>query len=397
MTIPTYEAAVIGAGPYGMAATAHLLDAGIETRVFGDVMGFWKRQMPAGMFLRSIPDASDIADPHGSLSLRRYVSEKGLALERPIPRQLFIGYGEWFQSQTTPDVDPRKVTTVEKRDGHFRVTLDDGESISATRVIVATGPGPFAWKPPQFDDVPASLVSHSSQHQSFREFAGRRVLVVGAGQSALESAALLHESSADVEVVLRRRRLYWLDEERMGDSGPIHRFFYRRTGVGPVGVNWLVAAPGLFQQMPIELRRRVSRRALRPAGAFWLRSRLAEVPITAGRSIVSAAPRNGTLRLRLDNGSERDVDHVLLATGYRVDLARYAFLPRHLSEAIRTERGFPQLNAGLESSVPGIHFLGAPATGTFGPGMMFVVGTGFSARALVRSVLKHSSPTSRSS
>jgi cation diffusion facilitator CzcD-associated flavoprotein CzcO len=63
---------VIGAGPYGLSAAAFLRVAGIETRVFGDPMAFWKNRMPAGMFLRSNWKASHIADPDKKTTLDAY-------------------------------------------------------------------------------------------------------------------------------------------------------------------------------------------------------------------------------------------------------------------------------------------------------------------------------------
>ena len=52
MSKPEFEIAVIGAGPYGLSIAAHMADANISTRVFGDTMSFW-RNMPKGMKLRS--------------------------------------------------------------------------------------------------------------------------------------------------------------------------------------------------------------------------------------------------------------------------------------------------------------------------------------------------------
>jgi thioredoxin reductase len=386
---PTSEVVIIGAGPYGMAAASHLLEAGVETRVFGQVMGFWKARMPNLMLLRSLPAASDIADPRGSYSLSEYAARHSVPLEHPLPREVFVRYGEWFQRETVPVVDPRTVSLVEPNHDHFEVTLEDGERFSAGKVVAAAGPGSFAWKPPQFDDLPSGLASHSSQHASFAQFSGQSVLVIGGGQSALESAALLHEAGAGVEVLVRRDRVHWLDEDRPEDDyGPLHRLLYWEDGVGPPGINWLVAAPGVFRGLPVSLKRWVARKALRPAGAFWLRSRLKDVRITTERTVSAVAASDGRLRVRLDDGSEREVDHALLATGYRVDLARYSFLPPTVVQSIRTSDGFPVLGGGFESSVPGLFFLGAPATRTFGPGMMFVLGTRYSARALLRAVRK---------
>jgi FAD-dependent urate hydroxylase len=388
-----HDVAIIGAGPYGLSAAAHLLGGGLDTCVFGQVMEFWKTSMPEGMFLRSPLTASHIGDPRGLLSFTQYANESGIELRHPVPREIFVQYGEWFQRRAVGQVDPRMVRTIGVRGNVFCLTLDDGDTVSTTRVVIAAGPASFAWKPPQFEGLSSELASHPSQHRSFSSFAGRHVLVVGSGQSALESAALLHESGATVEVVARRPRIHWLHEDPEAGHQPLRRrLLYARTGVGPPGVNLLVASPAILKQLPSGLRAVISRRALRPAGAAWLRARLSDVPITVGRSIASVAAQNGTVRVRLDDGTERLANHALLATGYRVDLSRYTFLSSQLRTSIRTIRGFPILGPGLESSVPGLHFLGAPAAGSLGPRMLFVMGTEYSAPALLRSVLKQARP-----
>jgi len=80
------------------------------------------------------------------------------------------------------------------------------------------------------------------------------------------------------------------------------------------------------------------------------------------------------------------VDHVLLATGYQVDISRYRFLAPKLVASIRRTDGYPQLDSGFECSAPGLHFVGAPAAWTFGPLMRFVAGSEFTSRALLRRI-----------
>src|SRR5207245_11476929 len=93
--------------------------------------------------------------------------------------------------------------------------------------------------------------------------------------------------------------------------------------MGPRFVSWLIAWPRLFRRSPRALQDFLTGRAVRPAGASWLASRLAAVPITAGRTLAVATPTGSRLRLRLDAGAARLADHLLLATGYRVAAARY--------------------------------------------------------------------------
>jgi cation diffusion facilitator CzcD-associated flavoprotein CzcO len=271
--------------------------------------------------------------------------------------------------------------------------LEDGEPVCAQRVVIATGIGSFAGRPRQFDTVPPTLASHSSQHRDFGRFKGQSVVVVGGGQSALESAALLHESGAAVEVVVRSPRIHWL---RYGTrmhtwlhrrTNPLGRILYPPSEIGPFGLNWIVDTPPLLRQFPFALRSRIERRAIRPAGAGWLPPRMDGVRITTGRVIISANAVGQQVRLRLDDGSERCVNHALLATGYRVDISRCAFLAPDLLRSLRLVDGYPELTDGFEASLPGLHFLGASAAGTFGPLMRFVAGTGYAASALTHCIL----------
>jgi FAD-dependent urate hydroxylase len=384
--VATTDIAILGAGPYGLAIAAHLRRAGVSHRVIGDPMSFWRR-MPEGMLLRSNWTASCIAEYDGDLSLDSFIAASGVTFQRPIPLERFIAYGEWVQEKVAPDVDRRTVCLLENKADGFLLHMSDGEPVSARRVIVAAGIAPFARKPNVFADTPRRLATHTGEHQSFSEFAGKSVLVVGGGQSALESAALLHESGAGVEVVVRKPKLIWLH------GGKYHRMLgryaklvYAPTDVGPMGLSRLVAVPDLFRRLPRDLQGPLAHRAIRPAGATWLADRLAKVPIRLGNQVMSAKPVNGHLRIELDDGESRLVDHVVYGTGYQVDISRYPFFSPELLQAIKQVNGYPVLGRGLETSVPGLHIVGAPAAWSFGPIMRFVSGSWYAANSIVRSV-----------
>jgi hypothetical protein len=396
MTHEETEVAIVGAGPYGLSAAAHLRRAGVDVRVFGQPMSFW-RSMPAGMLLRSNWTATNIAELHGELSLESYQAETGARFSAPVPLERFTDYGDWVQRKVAPDVDLRLVSRVAQRNGGFRLTLQDGEELAATRVIVACGIQRFAWRPPEFEGLPQSLVSHTGDHSDLTHFAGKRVAVVGGGQSARECAALTHEAGAEVEVFARSRRLVWLRgvgvKKRLGRLGPI---VYAPTDVGPLWYSRLVALPDLFRRLPRRAQTRIARRSIRPAGSHWLIDRLAEVPLHVDCRVVSAAPVGGRLELELSTRETRVVDHLLLGTGYRVDISLYPFLDPELLADIRQADGYPVLSRGLESSVARLHFLGAPAAWSFGPIMRFVSGSWYGARALTRHVIDSAPATSAS-
>jgi hypothetical protein len=385
----TCHVTVIGAGPYGLSSAAYLQAAGVETRVFGEPMAFWENQMPVGMCLRSNWGASHIADPKQELTLDEYVRQKGNHISKPIPLNRFVEYGRWYQSQAVPDLDKRQVRSIDTDVRGFRVSMADGEEFTSRRVVVAGGISPFASKPAEFAAIPSALASHTSEHKDLGKFKGKRVVVIGAGQSALESAALFKELGIPVEVVARTNHLNWVGlHARLHHLGLVSKLLYSDRDVGPAGISRLVAMPHLFRRFPRVFQERTAYRAIRPAGAGWLQPRIAEIPITTGRKVVSANVAGTQLRLQLDDGSERLVDHALLATGFRVDVSRYPFLSPSLSKQVKTVNGYPILLRGLESSVPGLHFVGKPAAWSFGPLLGFVSGAEFASNELVRSITR---------
>jgi FAD-dependent urate hydroxylase len=382
------DAAIVGAGPYGLSSAAFLRDAGVGVQVFGEPMGYWRRHMPRGMLLRSRWRSSHIADPGRALSLDAYEKERGVRLPEHIPVEKFIDYGLWYQQRVAPDIDQRRVERIASSNGGFRLELDDGDEMRAKRVVVSAGLHGFADRPAPLCSLSGELVSHSSDHVEFTQFRGRSVLVVGAGQSALESAAFLNEAGADVEVLVRSPSVIWLrlDPQPEGRREQLRELMRPPTDVGG-RIGWVAAAPDLYRVVPGRARDVINKRCLRPRAGQWLKPPLADVPFTLDRRIVDAEPAGSGVRIRLDDGSKRSVDHVVLGTGFRVDAGSYPFLSDELRSRLELAGGYPRLGPGLESSVSGLHFTGATAALSFGPITRFVVGTWYAAPALTERIV----------
>lgn len=382
------DVAVIGAGPHGLGTAAELRRAGVEVRVIGEPMSFW-HAMPEGMWMRSRRSGSSILRPEGPLSMEGYVAATGITVPRHPTLAEFIDYGMWFQRQVAPDVDRRRVVRLERDAERFVITFDEGERLRANRVLVAAGIERFAHRPAMMKALPKGTTSHVADHRKLDGFKGQNVLVIGGGQSALESATLMHEQGADVEVLARGKQVFWLHGDGLMDSlGAFAPLFYAPTDVGPIGISRLVATPDVFRHVPRKPFDVISARAIRPAGASWLKPRMTEIPITAGTSVVRAEANGDGLRVELSDGTRRKADHLLFATGYKIDIKKYPFLERDLANSIRCADGYPVLRRGMESSVPKLHFLGAPAARDFGPVMRFVAGSWFTSGAVTRVVVK---------
>jgi hypothetical protein len=110
-----------------------------------------------------------------------------------------------------------------------------------------------------------------------------------------------------------------------------------------------------------------------------------------GRAVSHAKVIGDRVRLEVEeaDGVETEflTDHVIAATGYRVNLGSVPFLDASLLTHVRRVRHGPALSATFESSVTGLHFVGEAAAETFGPVMRFVYGTDFTSRRVTRHIV----------
>lgn len=382
------EVAIIGAGPYGLSIAAHLRARGVGFRIFGNAMENWRARMPAGMLLKSEGFASDLYDPERRFTLKSFCAQSGLPyadMGVPIPRDTLVNYGLSFQEHVVPDLENKKVVAMDRSSKDFLLQLDDGETLTAHRVIVAVGSSHFQYLPPSLACLPAEFLSHSSEHHDLSRFIGRDVTVVGGGASALDLAALLHEIGAHVRLVARRTSLVFLSK-----PGP-RSFWYRiRYPMSGIGGGWrsrfFTDAPMLFRYLPQQIRLRTIKTYLGPAGAWFARDRIVgHVPLLLAHAPAYTEVRGGRVYMQCQGDgvqSELLTDHVIAATGYRVDIGRLDFLSDKIRTSLRSIENAPVLSRNFESSVPGLYFVGLASAPCFGPVMRFLFGAGYTARRL---------------
>jgi Pyridine nucleotide-disulphide oxidoreductase len=385
------DVAVIGAGPYGLSVSAHLSARGIPHEIFGTPMDTWRRHMPAGMYLKSEGFASNLADPTGEHTLERFCRESEFEYGRqavPISLDIFSRYGLWFQERLVPKLDPRLVERLRATGRGFELVLDDGESLSARKVVVATGVQRHAYVPAVLRELPPEVLTHTYDHDPAEPVEGGTV-VVGAGQSALEAAALVREHGGEVRLVARGRTIDWLSKPG-GNARPLRqRWKYPESGLGEGRAQWAYSNHALFfHAAPERWRLDKAFSVLGPAGGWWLKPRIeGVVEARLGRRLVSAATEDGAVRLRLegpDGPEELVAGRVVAGTGYRLGFEGMPFLDPQLRDAIQPVAGTAVLGRSFQSSVPGLFFVGFPAAPSFGPLMRFVYGADFTARRVVR-------------
>jgi pyridine nucleotide-disulfide oxidoreductase len=381
------EVLIAGAGPYGVSLASHLRQRQVPFRIFGQPMRFFL-DMPRGIFLKSFAFGTTIETPE-HITFDRWCRERRLEDREPCKIESFTEYGLWLQKKLVPEVEPVDVELVEGIQGGFRVTLSSGERVDARRVVVAVGLRYFPRRPPVLAGLPPELVSHTSEHRSYDQYGGKDVCVIGAGQSACEAAALLHESGARVRQLVRK------DRQIFHTKTPIRRSILERlrapvSVLGAGRLNWALEHFPLGPHLlPDATRVRLTRTHPCPAGAWWVRNRVeGKVTLHTGCEILSARAEGGglVLHVRERDKGERDLraDHVVAGTGYEVDVDRLPFLSPELGARIdRIERA-PRLNRHSESSVSGLYFVGVMSTFSFGPLFRFVAGTAYTGPTLAR-------------
>ena len=379
------DVAVVGAGPFGLSVAAWLGNR--ATRVFGAPMQTWRTLMPPDMLMRSAWDETSLSAQGGRGTIDDYVAATGEERQEPIPLQLFLRYAEWFRDTFVADQEHSDVVHVERTGKAYLVRAASGAEAIADAVVVAVGVTPFPFVPPAFEHAieTSPRVEFAVQHGTFDDLRGRRIVIVGAGQAALETAALATDAGAEVEVLARSGVRWFADREPHNPRGPIgqrlYRLAYPVVGYGPPPVNRLATHPDWFAALPWQARRRVTERLLRPGGSAWIRTRVeGRVHISEAVTAVAVQATDDGVQLRLSDGTTRDADRVLLATGYRFALDRLGWLSPELRRDIAVDRGWPVLDRRFRSSDPNVYFVGYPAEGRFGPLARFVLGADFSAR-----------------
>ncbi len=395
-SVSEYDAVVVGAGPYGLSTAAHLGGRGLTVAVFGKTLELWRNHMPKGMFLRSHGWATNLSDPGKLYGFERFLKESTYEKCYPVPIETFIEYALWFKKRAVPNVDETYVSSIERQRDRFLLTLEDGRKVQSAAVVMATGLYCYAYRPEQYHYLSADLISHSCDHNDVSRFKGKQIVVIGGGQSAIEYAALLHEAGATAHVV-SRRPVFWLAPDRMNERTILERILAPNASIAPGWQNWtLEYMPYLFYRVRQHRKDRWIRSHYQAAASDWLRERvIGKVILHEGHAVVKVEAVNGKADVIISDGEKVRADHVILATGYKVDINKLTMIRPSLLAEIKTDITVPILNGWFESSVPGLYFVGSTSLRAFGPLYRFVAGCTAAAQRVASAVAQKRSKESR--
>jgi thioredoxin reductase len=286
------------------------------------------------------------------------------------------------------------VTAVDRPVKEYLIRLADGERVEARRVVMAVGISYFDYIPPNLSALPGDLLSHTSKHADLSSFRGRKVIVVGGGSSAMDTAALLVDAGVDVQMVSRREALKFPPKPTGEAPSLLQRLRRPPSGLGNgLRRRFLCNRPQAFHYLPERLRLYTVRRALGPAGGWFSKDMVVgRVPLRLGYVPEHSEVKDGMahLHLRRIDGSRLVIaaDHVIAATGYRVAVDRLTLLSQNIRSNLACVNDSPILSGDFEASIPGLYFVGLASANSFGPVMRFAVGARFTAERVTAAVVK---------
>jgi thioredoxin reductase len=389
------QTAIIGAGPYGLSLAAHLAAAGADFRIFGKPLTTWRDHMPKGMLLKSDGFASNLSAPDPQSTLKAWSAARGLDYDDcflPVALSNFVAYSGWFQKHYVPMLEERQVVSLTTSGRGFALTLDNDETLEAGRVVLAVGINWFKNMPATLAGLPADLVSHSYDHHDMSRFAGKKLLILGAGSSAVDMAVLAQDSGVDVSLLARAPVIRYHAQPDPDELSWLKAITNPSSGIGPGWRSFMCSkAPRLFRRLPESLRLRATKRHLGPAPGWFMQGKLKSKTYLGHEIEKTSVHGHGILLKARDAQGERSeifADHVIAATGYVPDLRRLAFLDSGLRDRIAHVVHTPKLSDHFETSVPGLYAVGSLAANTFGPLMRFMVGAEYAAPRVAARLVK---------
>ena len=354
---------IIGAGPFGFSMASYCESRGINYQIVGKPMSFWKEHMPRGMVLRS--DCNWHLDPQNIYTIDKYLETRGLTRNdvEPLSLDFYLGYTDWFREQVRVKIQESMVTRLDSLDdknARFKATLDNGSEVTAKNVLLAIGFQYFTNNPADLiQQIPKGRWTHTCDMVDLGKLKDKKVLIIGGRQSAYEWAALIAEEGASEVHVSHRHEAPDFTESEW-------------TWINSYLDN-MVTDPMDHINMHPDDRQSLDKR-------FWVEGRLKLEPWLAPRldkgsvnvwpeSEIFSCTENpeGELKVQFKDSETITVDHVVLATGYKVNIKNVPFLKAgNIFQKLKTDEGYPVLDERLQTSVPGLFATSMAATMRFG-------------------------------
>lgn len=364
---------IVGAGYYGLTTACYLAERKIKFAIVGKSFSLWFNHILDDAALRSELVETDFYVPNNRYNLARFMRkkypEKIKSYARGgLPIKLFREYLRSIQKNLKFSIADTSLVQLTKNKNIFYARLANGKEIIAKAVVIATGMGAHAYIPQTLRKLNSPRVIHVWDVKQYTNLKNKRILVVGAGQSAAEAIDHLKKKNTIV---------------------------------------WVTRHPPQFYKDPIKI----------PSWLFKLLIHLSPYTPHLARPIKSIIPRNTykptitpTLKASLEDPSikkiyldinnlkikkknkrfniprhHQDIDIILSATGYRYEIQNLTFLSKDLRERLKKgKQGI--VNRDFETKVCNLFMIGGITEPVQGIAQRFLFGARHAANQLAKTL-----------
>lgn len=317
------DVAVIGGGMAGLSAAASLVHLGVKAVIYDARPEGFEGPWATTARMETLRSPKTLTGPAigiASLTFRAWFEAQfGLeAWEKldKIPRLQWMDYLRWYRQVLNLDLrNEHQVTLIRPQGDHVCVeikTPEGNKQVLARHVVLATGRdglgGPYV--PEIIQALPADMWAHSSDHYDYNQLKGKRIAVVGAGASAMDSAGTALEAGAErVDILIRRKDIPRINRGKgMGNPGSTY-------GMQNLDIEWKLKIHTYLnaQQVPPP-RASVLRVSAHDNAHFHLDCGLINIQMQGDQ--IEIETTQGT----------RSFDFVIASTGFQVDWAQKPFL-----------------------------------------------------------------------
>ncbi len=348
------DLAIVGAGPAGLSLAAWAHDAGISYRMFGEPLSFWKRHIPP-LPLRSPPVATNLSTPRPGHSYLDFAKEHGIADTRQVEMSDFIGYATHFANAHGIRPTHGFISAIRQRENCWCLNYGD-ETLRAKNVAIAVGLN-GAQRNPGLPDMMSHAWNYVAHVHDYGRFRGKRVAVLGGGQSGVEAALLAAGAGAEAHLIIREEALKFRSLHSPGEW--LYRNLFRQSKY------FMSVLPGPAQD-------RLLAYLLEGTAEPEMETRLQDAGVIVHASSSIGVDGSRSLSIRCVDKEQVPVDFVIVATGFNYDIRKLRMLGQL---QISQRGGLPILNRYAMSSMPGLFFAGISALRRLGPQCQFVFGS----------------------
>lgn len=340
---------IVGAGPYGLSLANYLTEQGQEFKIIGKPMELWREHTFSDAYLRSDMATSEISHPDNKFSLETFRTKAGIKSESASERvsvKEYRRYIDWVLGSISYTVQQEYLSELTKEKDHFIAELESGTQIRAKQVVIATGVAHHLKVPEAFSD--ARDVIHSYFTREIEALRGKKVLVVGAGQSAAEAMEICQ---------LNDNQVHWYSRKEP-------RYYSEPLDLPKWIFNLVVKSAGFFRRLPHMVIKNM----------FSIFSATTMTPDNEEK--LGAISRFSSMP------DLSEYDHVISATGYNYTLNHMKFLAEELRGSLEMRASMPRIDKNFMSSMRDLYFIGPATEMFFGPPMKFMIGSKYVAPRL---------------